>query len=143
MTGEIEITASRVVLAGVGFAFVTFVAISPFTFDGVSIVGQSAYAAAGGNGNGNNGNGNGNGGSVDGGANHGSVASSLGSLNAAPASPNALANANGKSRVGALANYRESLIGSMEDYTAARELLTAAELALEGFTPVDPDDLTE
>lgn len=144
MTGKNDITASRMMLAGAGFALALFVAISPITFDGASVVRQSAYAAAGGNGNNGGGYGN-NAGSVDGSssgneisAGNANLASVLGSLNA---SPNA--NANERPHPGALANYLESLTGSMEVYLAARDLLTAAELALAGFAPVDPGDLSE
>ncbi len=145
MTGKSDITASRMMLAGVGGALALFVAISPVTFDGASVVKQSAYAAAGGNGNGSNGGGYRNSGSVDGSSSgnetsaaNANLASVLGSVNAAPN-----ANANERPHPGALANYIESLTGSMEVYLAARDLLTAAEIALAGFAPVDPEDLSE
>ena len=95
----------------------------------------SADMAIAGNGKGNNGNGNGNGngnrnngnGNSNGNS-QGSIASSLGALNAAHANPNALANAAPNSRVGLIATYQRE--AQLSNDLAAAEADALAELLL-------------
>jgi len=93
----------------------------------------SADMAIAGNGKGNNGNGNGNGNRNNGNGNsngnsQGSIASSLGALNAAHANPNALANAAPNSRVGLIATYQRE--AQLTNDLAAAEADALAELLL-------------
>lgn len=116
------------------------IAVSSVSFATVTTLAFSAEMAAAGNGNGNNGNGNGNGGNGNngngngggnaGGNGNGAIASALGALNAAHASPNALANASPNSRVGLIAIYQEAAIATTELTAAEAEALAL----LEGLT---------
>lgn len=92
----------------------------PVGFDNASLSLDLAQAWAG-NGNGN-GNGHANGhADVHGqSSSHGSDASSLGALNAAHASENALAHANPNSRVGKIAAYRDAVLAAQAAAEAAQ-----------------------
>ena len=161
---------SAAVLA-LGMAFLVAPALlgtaSPFAID-------SALAAMGGNGNGNsggNGNGNGNGGSGNSSSNHGNsgnkvaktekatkvnhgtIASQLGALNAAHASPKAFAHASPNSRVGKIKSYylanQEALTAQIEaDATDALALQSGFEVSASAnivdaykALQADPDDV--
>src|SRR5262245_20931683 len=92
--------------------------------------------AGNGNGHGNGGNGNAN---ANGHDNHGATASSLGALNAAHASPDALANASPNSRVGKIAAYKEAALaaqGAADAEAAINDALAKDDMNGDGIVDV-------